>query len=389
MINPIVQPTSVDVRNIERELTQLWKSAAEPSSGGQAVTRACTLNLVACAPDSRTAERTTETIVGLTRSYPNRAILIINDADTTETRLETWVQANCQMIAPGLPQVCGEQISINASGGAVGQTPSLALSLIVPDLPTVLWCTDSAPFDNALFRRLRTMVDRVIIDTARFKQPERDLIQVCEMYQGKSDNPIRYTISDLNWTRLTPWRELTAQFFDSRVLLPHLYRLDNVVIEYEHDPDQARNRVQALLLAGWLASRLGWKPLEDSVSVEGDLMRLHLRRSAPTVGRSAIRLVTIELRPVPVMDNALDSLASLRLMATDNVLATFTVERTDDPHCARTIAEVAEHPTITRLARVDALSEADALVAELRLMSRDRVYGEALQVAGAFARDSR
>ena len=62
-------------------------------------------------------------------------------------------------------------------------------------------------------------------------------------------------VSDLSWTRLTPWRRLIAQFFDSPSLQPYLDRL--TAVDIEHDAGSA---AQALLLAGWLAARLGWRP---------------------------------------------------------------------------------------------------------------------------------
>ncbi len=68
--------------------------------------------------------------------------------------------------------------------------------------------------------------------------------------------------SDLNWARQAPWRELTAQFFDDRQLMPYLEGIDRVTIEYAAgEEDQPANAAQGHLFAGWLASRLGWRPL--------------------------------------------------------------------------------------------------------------------------------
>src|SRR5207245_2138248 len=72
--------------------------------------------------------------------------------------------------------------------------------------------------------------------------------------------------SALDWARLTPWRELVAQCFDSVETRPYLDRLTEVQIEYEDLSNGARvQRGQSLLLAGWLASRLGWEPARESV----------------------------------------------------------------------------------------------------------------------------
>lgn len=384
-MNPIVQPTPVDITAIERELTLLWQHAADSAITTQPVTRACTLNLVACAPDRRTAEHLTGIIQEITRSHPNRTVMITNDPESPESRLDAWVQANCQLTAPGASQVCGEQISIDARGKATAQVTSLVLSLLLPDLPVVLWWAGHSPFEDTLFQRLRKLTDRVIIDSANFTHPNRDIQGLADTLGCGNTTRSRYAISDLNWARLTPWRELTAQFFDARILLPHLRRLDKIVIDYEYDPNRPANRIQALLLAGWLTTRLGWSPLDDSVSVEGNLVRFHLRRPAPTVGPNAIRLVTVELHAAPVMDHSPDTLAALRLLALDNILASFVVERTGDAGVLRTTAEVTDLPAMTRLARVERPSDADMLANELRLLSNDRTYEEALCVAGRLA----
>jgi hypothetical protein len=69
----------------------------------------------------------------------------------------------------------------------------------------------------------------------------------------------RVALSDFNWTRQAPWRELVAQFFDSATLRPYLMGIDRVTVEYAAgEEEEPVNTAQAYLLIGWLASRLGW-----------------------------------------------------------------------------------------------------------------------------------
>lgn len=379
--------TTVDIGAIERELRQLWKeSAAGPAAHGQAVTRALTLNLVARARGREEGDRITEVVQGLTASHPNRTVLVI-EADAPEPRLEAYAQANCLLTAPGVPQVCGEQVTISAFGGAINQAPSLILPLLVPDLPVALWLPGPAPFAAPLLPRLRGVIDRLIVDSQEFAEPARGLADLAAFdhnnQAGPGGGPRGPAVSDLGWARLTAWRELTAQFFDTRPLLPHLRRIDQVEIVY--GANGRPNPVGALLLAGWLAASLDWTPLEEAVSIEGDALRLHLRRPAVGVGPNAIRLVTIDLRPAPAAPGDRIGLAALHLRAIDGVRADFSVERADDPGCVRTNAVVAGQPTVSRIARVDQPDTADLLAAELRLLSRDRTFSAALRVAGAVA----
>lgn len=370
---------TIDIAAIERELRQLWKENAA-GAGGQAVTRALTLNLVARAVDSDAAEQLSALVQQLTASHPNRTVLaIVRPGD--ELQLEAYVQANCLLTQPGLPQVCGEQITIDARGAAAGLVASLILPLLVPDLPVALWMPGPGAFDDALLPRLRGQIDRLIVDSRALADPARDLAAMVA-FSAAPVSPGRRSpaLSDLAWSSLTPWRELAAQFFDTRPLLPHLHRIDRVEIGYGQGA--TANPLPALLLAGWLASRLGWTPLEEAVSVENGTLRLHLRRAAVGVGPNAMRLVTVEMRPA---DGAAPGIVALRLRAVDGVLAVFSVERAAEPGFARTTAQVGDGPPLRRLARCEELGTADLLAAELRLLSRDRTFEAALRAAGAFA----
>jgi glucose-6-phosphate dehydrogenase assembly protein OpcA len=370
---------SVNIGAIERELRRLWEEQAA-GAGGQAVTRALTLNLIARAADTETADRVSEAVQGLIASHPNRTVLaIVRPGD--EPRLEAFVQANCRLAGPELPQVCGEQVTIDARGAAAGQVASLVLPLLVPDLPVALWLPGPAPFADPLLPRLRGVIDRLIVDSRAFADPARDLAAMAAFDSEPGAHSRPPAVSDLAWGALTPWRELLAQFFDTRPLLPHLRRIDRVEIGYV--PDGGRtNPIPALLVAGWLASRLGWAPLEDAVSVEGAAVRLHLRRAAVGVGPNAIRLVTVDLRPAPGDE---PGLAALRLQAVDGVQAEFAVERAEQPGFALTTASVAGAAPVRRLARCEQPGLTELLAAELRLLSRDRTFSAALRAAGAFA----
>ena len=380
--------TSVDTASIERELGLLWqKNAME--AGGQAVTRALTLNLVARACDSATADQVSDVVQQLTASHANRTVLAIMRPDEAEPRIEAFIQANCLLASQGQPQVCGEQMTIDARGAAVSHVASLVLPLLMPDLPVALWLPGPAPFADPLLLRLRGVIDRLIVDSRAFADPARDLIAMAAFdagdYAGPGAGPRGPALSDLNWPALTPWRELTAQFFDTRPLLPHLRRIDHVVIEYVPPSGPRLNPMAGLLLAGWLSTCLGWSPLDEAVSIEGETVRLHLRRPAVGVGPKAIRLVTVDLHSVAAPAGVAPGIVSLRLRAIDGVSADFRVERTGEQGHVLTAAEVAGHAPISRLARCEEPTLADLLAAELRLLSRDHTFASALHVAATFA----
>jgi glucose-6-phosphate dehydrogenase assembly protein OpcA len=315
-------------------------------------------------------------------------VVLIDQPDEGDPHLEAWVQANCLLPAPGASQVCGEQITISSRGGRAGQVASLMLPLLVPDLPVVFWMGGDQPFGHRLLGKLRGVLDRLIVDSASFADPIRDLAVMADFDAsntlGPGAGPESPALSDLNWARLTPWRELTAQFFDTRPFLPHLHRLDHVEIDYVAVGEGGLLR--ALMLAGWLASNLGWDLCAGGVSRNGEDIGLRLIRPAVGAASGGTRTVTVTLRPAQSADNALAGLSALHLRAVDNVLADFSVEHTDSPTCVRTLAQVADQPPVSRLARVERADTAELLAAELRLLSRDRTFSAALQAAAGFAR---
>lgn len=376
---------TTDIARIERDLQDLWKNnAVESAAAGHTTTRALTVNLLVHADTSARADELGTVIQQLTASHPNRAMMLIDRPAVGDPQIEAWVQANCLLNVLGATQICGEQITIDSRGGHAGQVVSLMLPLLVPDLPVVLWMDGPQPFDLPLLRKLRGVLNRLIVDSAGFADPLHDLVTMATYEDRSMVGPKPLSLSDLNWARLTPWRELTAQFFDTRSFLPHLHRLDQVEIDYVAVGEGGLLR--ALMLAGWLASNLGWELRENGAVRTGDTIHLHMRRPGVGAASGDTRPVLIVLRPAPSSDNALVGLSALHLRAVDNVLADFSVEQTDSPTCARTVAQVAGHPTISRLARAERAGVADLLAAELRLLSRDRTFSAALQAAAECAR---
>lgn len=380
---------TTDIATIEHELQDLWrKNTAEAAASGHSTTRALTLNLLAYANSPKQADMLGTVIQQLTASHPNRAVVLIDQPEPGEPHLEAWIQANCLLPTPGAPQVCGEQITISSRGSQAGQVASLMLPLLMPDLPVVLWMAEPQPFNHPLLAKLGSVIDRLVVDSADFTSPLSDLLAMAAFEMRSTLGPgagaESPALSDLNWARLTPWRELTAQFFDTRPFLPHLRRLDDVRIDYVATDSGALLR--ALLLAGWLASSLEWELLADGTSHDDGLFQIHLRRPSVGMTSGGTRIVAISLRPVEPRDNTLVGLAALHLRAIDNVLADFSVERTTRPTCARTVAQVAGQPTVSRMAQIEHADVGELLAAELRLRSRDRTFSAALQTAATFAR---
>ena len=366
---PLGERTQIDVRAIERELNELWKHAAgDGPESRSAVTRTCVLNLVVITSSSRAALHITDVIAQLTARHPNRAIVVSAMPGAGAPReaplLDAWVQAHCQLPSPGRPQVCCEQITIEARGAAVARVPGTVLPLLVPDVPVMLWWPRGEPFDDPLFVKLSDLADRVIVDSATFAAPAAGLARLAQLLDRD------LAISDLAWARLTPWRELIAQFFDAAAMLPHLGRIAEVTVEYAARPGGATCWTQALLLVGWLGSRLGWRPAGGVAGGEG--------RTRLVMQRADGSDVQIELHGAEPEADATDRLASVVLECPQ---ARFSVMRGASPDAAIARAEVAGMPPLQRVVRLEQLSEVDLIAEELRLLGRDHAFEGALRVA--------
>ncbi|HNP84758.1 MAG: glucose-6-phosphate dehydrogenase assembly protein OpcA [Chloroflexi bacterium SZAS-1] len=364
---PLGAPTPIDARSIERELNALWQETTDNKSPDQRhqVSRTRVLNLIVVTRSAAAAERATEVAAKLTLRHPHRAIVVNALPQDPGDSLEAWVQAHCLLPIHGRPRVCGEQITIVARGPAVERVPNTLLPLLVPDVPVMLWWMAGAPFDDLRFAKFGDLIDRVVVDSATFDAPETTLAKMAALTaQGTR-------ISDLSWSRLTPWRELAAQFFDAPAQVPHLYELTSVTVDYEAQVAPG-DRSQALLLVGWLAARLGWQVAAPLTSDRGN--------STVQLKRTDGSLVQVTLRPAPMQDDALDRLAMLTLTSPQ---ATFSVARDPAPDCAMTRAEVAGMSPLERRVRLEQLDEAGLLSEELRLLGQDITYAGAVRMAAA------
>lgn len=158
--------------------------------------------------------------------------------------------------------------------------------LVIPDLPTVLW---SPHGHRQAVDVLLPLAQVVLLDSV----DEPDLHEALERAQELARKAY---VVDLAWLRSTPWRERVAATFDPAHLRPELQTISAVTIR--HHPDST---AAALLLIGWLASRLGWEPARM------------LDRNGALVGKAHARRQDVALRVEAEPEQAVRGLAGLTL----------------------------------------------------------------------------
>jgi glucose-6-phosphate dehydrogenase assembly protein OpcA len=154
---------------------------------------------------------------------------------------------------PGQFALLRETVVLSVGQAQAQDLFSVVDPLVVTDLPTVLWSPHGHP---EAVDALLPLTQVVLLDSGDEESPAEAFARA----QRIGDRGT-YVV-DLSWLRSTPWRERVAATFDRPNLRPLLQRVAAITIR--HAPE---SQAAALLLVGWLASRLGWRtqPLQGGI----------------------------------------------------------------------------------------------------------------------------
>ena len=325
------QPTP-SVLALERELARVRRErAAHAREHVATVARAAVLNIVVIARRQVHALRAAETVATLAMRHPSRAIVVLGDA---------------------------------REEGPPGISP-----LLVPDLPLFLWWTETPDVDRPYVRDLLALAQRLIVDSADFARPERTLPRLATACVVDR----RCALTDLNWARLTTWRELLVQFFDVPAWRQLLEDIEGVRVSFAVDADGREiHPSQALLLVGWLASRLGWRASDRiSPSEAGG----HLFDLARADGSR----IPIRLRPRFERGLSEGDVSGIRIDARrDGRHTQFRIHRDGGRWCAAATVSVDDEIVSERIVPLPATDVVELLSEELTILASDRVFEEAL-----------
>lgn len=234
---------SFDATALENDLRNMWKRAHGT------VYRAALSNLVVPL-DPKHSAKLSPVLVEVTRRHPSRLFSIEAGTAPRGARLRARVGAVCHRREAGAGLVCCEQVVVDSDAESATLIPSAIRSLLIGDLPTVL--LDFHPgHDLPWVSELMDMADLILEDSclkAQGTEPE-----VWHFIEREGSQRVH----DLAWARLTPWRVILAEIFDDKEHLPALGTIRGVELGFTgtgYPPPPV------WLLAGWLASRLGWTP---------------------------------------------------------------------------------------------------------------------------------
>ena len=368
------QPPTINVEAIERELTSLWQQASKEDDAG-GVTRASMFNLLVYAPSRAAAKDLDEVLTDVAAARPCRVILIVADSEEPHGTLTAEVTSRCTLPSGSSKQVCCEQVTITSALDQLEEVPSAVAPLMLSDLPVYLWWhAEPKISDKKLFRRLVDLSNRVVIDSTMFPNPESELVIMASVL---TQTPRWTAISDLNWARLTAWRALLAGFYDIADYRGLLNNLSRVVVRYAPTKGSSVIPARALLLGGWLASRLHWtvKPGTARRSESSASLQLSVNNASLTLEFEHTRR---EIEP--------GHLALVTLESASDQPVSFTVRRSEDGRRIETSVTRDEEKSSQRVIGYEGLSETELIGKELEILGHDKVYEQAVLAASEIIR---
>ena len=379
---------TLDVEVVEGQLAQLWQQIAggENSDDDVAVLRARVANLLVFVTTDALMDEVHQMILELTAIHPSRVLMMLGVREAPDCDIEMSVESFCQTDKrTATKRLCCEEVTLRAQGSFVVELPSAALPLLVSDLSTFLWWRAAVETADKVFATLLRATDRLVIDSAEFADTRRDLLEVNKLFAGKDSS--HAGISDLNWARLTFWRGLLADFYDVPAYQKWLDKIDHVRVDYV-GPEQAPETLapQALLIVGWLASRLGWRladeqPLQEQDKTTSFKFYGGEGGSSPTGGRTIElqlnRVEQAERKPGRLVQVELRSGGSERGVGP----ASFVVTRSADNLHLLTEARLGSTTHRGRVLPVRNRSAAQLFSREMEILCNDQIYQEAVAMA--------
>ncbi|MBA3718017.1 MAG: glucose-6-phosphate dehydrogenase assembly protein OpcA [Actinobacteria bacterium] len=194
---------------------------------------------------------------GLDEAHPSRTILLVPDPEAERDAIDASVSVYCFDLPGEARHVCSEVVELHLSGARATSPASVIEPLLISDLPVFSRWRGRPPFGSRELEQMVRVVDRLIVDSGEWEDLPADYAELAECFDQTA-------VSDIAFRRSLRWRTMLAE------LWPGIAEVRKLSVT---GPE-----ADALLLAGWLRSRLDRKvELEHEeadeirgVSVDGD-----------------------------------------------------------------------------------------------------------------------
>jgi len=223
---------------------------------------------------------------GVGRYHASRMVVLAYEPHRERLDARVMIAAEGEP-GPGELALLRETVVVELGDRHLDDLLTIADPLVVPDLPTLMW---SPHGHHEIVGELLALAQAILLDSVQEPLAREALDRACEL-SGQA-----YVV-DLAWLRTTPWRERVAASFDPPSRRAELGTISALTVR--HHPEST---AAALLLAGWLASRLGWdlaplgeqgQALLGSAHAAGGDVELRLQ-AAPELQVPGLEGITLE-----------------------------------------------------------------------------------------------
>lgn len=176
-------------------------------------------------------EAASHTLAGLAERHPSRTLLLFPEPEA-EDGLHARVLLECYEVPGSQRHLCNEVAELRLRGNRSQAPASIALPLLLPDLPVFLRWRGRPDFSSPVFEQLVDMVDRLVVDSSEWPDVPDAYAELIALFD-------HVAVSDIAWRRTLPWRRTLAQ-------------------AWPEQPDRVTGPpAETALVAGWLRSRAG------------------------------------------------------------------------------------------------------------------------------------
>lgn len=371
------EATDTDLQTVIDQLLRLGSELRQHDAGVEdhPHPRNCVLNLVVMVREPRGAEAVDRLVAELSAPHPMRAILLHLNSGEGGEGLDATITAQAHQLLNGFP-VQREQVMLQVRGPAADHLANLVEPLLVPDVPTFVWCAGRSELDQRMLGEVSVVGDVLVVDSSQLDRPVDALLDLAGLTGESPPTPTipggRIGVNDLRWSRLRPWRDAIGQFFAPATrqgLLPGILE-----VRCESAGSNPGSRVGAALLAGWAAAALGWRFI--SVGAAGE------SATEAVAETDHGHRVHVTLRSVPNQHHAEGELIDVQLAGqTEDGPFALSMERDrgGGTHAHVTIALGTD--TVRQRLTLPRMDDPDLLLYVLMISRRDPVFESALAAA--------
>jgi glucose-6-phosphate dehydrogenase assembly protein OpcA len=251
------------VAEVERKLA---RARCLQEADGEPELRTSTMTHVVWAPE-RWLPHARRVLAGLAERHPARTIVLVpvggrRSGVKAHATVEDFESRDGR-------EVLSEVIELRLSGDAARHPASVVLPLLISDLPAFCRWRGQPGWDGRALADLVDVCDRLVVDSSEWPGIPAGYGNLARLFE-------RIAVSDLAWRRGLPWRVALAARW------PDIRKAERLTVEGP--------RADALLLAGWLRSRLRRDvaltrrnaEAITSVRVDGEPVEAAARSATPT-----------------------------------------------------------------------------------------------------------